>query len=61
MQKRYAKELHNRDQVEVRVAPGTWVIGYIEGNVAEISGEIFANVQTAEYGRLPMVRHTDLR
>lgn len=61
MEKRQAKKLHNGDEVEVRIAPKDWTIGYIVGDVTETNEGVFANVQTSTEGYLPLVRHTDLR
>ena len=61
MEKRYAKKLHNGDQVKVRVAPKEWSIGYVIGDPTETSEGIFVNIQTDTNGYLSMVRHTNLR
>lgn len=60
MEKRYARRLHNRDQVEVRVGPGEWSYGYVLGDAWETSEGVFVNVQT-QAGYMQNIRHTDLR
>ncbi len=61
MQKRDAKKLHNRDEVQIKIAPKTWTQGYIVGDVVETKEGVFADVQTDSEGFLPMVRHTNWR
>ena len=61
MDKRFARRLHNRDQVEVRVGR-EWIPGYVLGDpsTASMDGAVYVDVQT-EIGLLYSVRHTDLR
>ncbi len=59
MQKRHAKKLHNRDQVEVKV-DGEWSNGYVIGSVREISNMIVLNVQSEKHGYIE-VCHLDIR
>lgn len=61
MKKKYAKKLHNGDEVKVRVEPKQWISGYIVGNVMETFEGIFVNVQAETNGYLSMVHHTDLK
>lgn len=60
MDKRAAKRLHNRDQVEVRVAPATWVPGMVLGQWFEEGGKIIVPVQTAGHGFIEAY-HTEVR
>jgi hypothetical protein len=61
MQKRYAKKLHNRDQVEIRI-DGSWVYGYILGDpiLTKDNKVITFEVQTESYG-LQIVNHLEIR
>jgi hypothetical protein len=60
MNKLNARKLENRDQVEVRVAPATWVLGMVLGSWREDGGKIIVPVQTEGHGFIEAV-HTDLR
>ena len=60
MNKLQARRLHNRDQVEVRVAPATWVSGMILGEPREEGGKIIVPVQTEGHGFIE-VYHTEVR
>jgi hypothetical protein len=60
MNKLNARKLHNRDQVEVRVAPSTWVPGMVLGEWHEEGGKIIVPVQTEGHGFIS-VYHTDIR
>ena len=60
MNKLQARRLHNRDQVEVRVAPATWVSGMVLGEPREEAGKIILPVQTEGHGFMEVV-HTEVR
>jgi len=60
MNKLQARRLHNRDQVEVRVAPATWVSGMVLGEPREEGGKIILPVQTEANGFMEVV-HTEVR
>jgi hypothetical protein len=60
MRLRLARKLHNRDQVEVRVAPNTWVIGYVLGESHEENGQLNIPVEVEGHGYM-VVKHTDIR
>lgn len=59
MQKRYAKILHNEDEVQVRVN-GFWSNGYVVGDVREIENMIIIDVQSELHGYIE-VSHLDIR
>jgi hypothetical protein len=67
MRARYAKKLHNRDQVEVRVEPGQWVVRHVLGNprVVEdrehLQGGVFVTTLSEDGSIQGNIRHTDLR
>jgi hypothetical protein len=61
MRARYAKKLHNRDSVMVRIYDGEWDIGYVMGDVLITTEGVFANVQTSKHGFLCGVHHTSLK
>lgn len=66
MQYRYAKKLHNRDEVEVCMKrPDIWAHGYVVGEPRhiEVNGRkvIEVIVATKEYGILYQIPHTALR
>lgn len=60
MNKRQAKRLHNRDQVEVRIAPATWIPGMILGESREENGKIILPIHTVWSGFME-VSHTEVR
>lgn len=60
MNKLQARRLHNRDQIEVRVAPATWVSGMVLGEPREEGGKIILPVQTEANGFMEVV-HTEVR
>lgn len=61
MRATYAAKLYNRDQVEVRIAPGEWDTGYVVGDALITPHGVFVDVQTDHAGFLTEIRHTDLR
>jgi hypothetical protein len=65
MRYRYAKKLANRDEVEVRVAPGQWDRGYVVGDpklqVVLNKTMVLVNVQSVKNGFCLDVHHTNLR
>ena len=58
-----AKELHNRDEVKVRVdLPGLlWDDGYVVGDPMVTANGVFVDVQTERSGFISCVSHADLR
>jgi hypothetical protein len=61
MRAKDAEKLRNRDEVEVRIAPGEWDAGYVVGDASITTDGVFVDVQTRREGFLAQVRHTDLR
>jgi len=61
MQKRFAKKLHNRDEVEVKM-DGDWIHGYIVGDstVSRDGKFYWFDIQT-QNGFVSGVSHRDLR
>ena len=67
MRARYAKKLHDRDQVEVRIDPGVWVVRHVLGDprivedTEHLQGGVFVSTLCADGSIQGNVRHTDLR
>ena len=61
MQIRYAKKLHNRDEVEVKIDKD-WVLGYIVGDpvLSKDGKKYYFDVQTVN-GFVSGVHHQDLK
>lgn len=60
MRKRDALRLHNRDDVEVRTAPGEWSPGYVLGEPKVYGDDLVIPVQTKEAG-YQEVSYTEVR
>ena len=56
-----AKRLHNRDQVQVRVAPAIWMDGYLIGEPIIHGKNILANVYIPNSIYLKSISHTNIR
>jgi hypothetical protein len=61
MRAQYAKQLHSRDEVEVRIGPGNWIPGYVISNPSIRESGVYVDVQTRQEGFLAAVHHLDLR
>ena len=62
MQKKLAQNLHNRDQVEIKIGK-EYISGYVLGDPAPSKdGKIlWFHIQTDSHGFLDMVNHKDLK
>ncbi len=59
MRAREAKRLHNRDEVEARVAAGVWEPGYFLGEPDEAAARVAVSVQTRKHSYRE-VDHSDV-
>lgn len=59
MNKKNAKRLTNRDEIEVRVN-GKWIYGYLIGDARETPNGVFVSAVTDE-GYIQDIRHSDIR
>ncbi len=60
MRRRDAIKLHDRDEVEVRIEPGTWLTGHVLGDPVPTTAGVFVPVQTATLGYGHYL-HTEVR
>lgn len=58
---RHAKKLHDRDEVELKTDQGTWVVGWVVGEVT-IDGKVaMVDIQVHEGEFLRGVNHLRIR